>query len=180
MPNSQNGYPVIAPNDPDAPRLRRFVVPTENDPTTPDTVIPLRDGSTGFLLVWLALWFNVKIEMLWQAQLDDWGYAYRVIAGSDTYSNHASGTAEDLNATKHGRGLHTYTKRQRFLLGWVLRFRLRGCIVGGYTWSNPDDMHFEIAKNLSTCEARARKLMGTKRGKAILAANPGLREVILS
>lgn len=179
MATSANGYPVLFENRTTGPlpRLRKWVVPgTQRH-------LYLRDGSTGFLLIHFALWLHERVEPLDDGVWDDWGWAVRPVRGqSNGYSNHASGTAEDLNATRHPlaqRGtfgkVATYAK---------IRARLayyRGALEwGGDYHSRLDEMHFEIAASIGACEARARKLMDTPRGRRILEANPGAREAILS
>ncbi len=65
-----------------------------------------------------------------------------------------------------------------------IRMRLkmyRNCIRwGGDYRGRKDEMHFEINRSLEACEFLAKRLMKTKRGKRILAANPGQKAVILS
>ena len=93
---SQNGFPVLATNHTTGPlpRLRKWVIPGAN------RHVYLRDGSVGFLLVHFALWFHETISRLDQGVWDEWGWAVRNVRGSSTViSNHASGTAVDLNAT---------------------------------------------------------------------------------
>lgn len=52
------------------------------------------------LIVGFCKEFNELIEPLDGGQLDDWGFAFRMVRGStDRLSNHSSGTAVDLNAT---------------------------------------------------------------------------------
>ena len=53
------------------------------------------------LLVHFAEWFHAEIEPIDVGTFDDWGYHYATIPGQSALSNHASGTAIDLNATKH-------------------------------------------------------------------------------
>src|SRR4051812_28143633 len=95
---SQNGYPVIETNRTTGslPRLRKWIIPGT------DRHVFLRDGSVGFVLVHLALWFHNTIERLDRGVWDEWGWAVRPVRGQTTgYSNHAAGAAEDLNATLH-------------------------------------------------------------------------------
>jgi hypothetical protein len=180
MATSQNGYPVL---DSDTggkpPRLRKWIIPGTN------RHLMLRDGSTGFLLVHLAVWFDDKVEPLdHEATWDDWGHAVRQVRGSTSvYSNHASGTACDLNATQHPMGVataKTFTVKQIADIRKRLKF-YDGCIGWGGDYRNrPDGMHFEIDKGMAAVEAKARSLADSKRGKAILDANPGARAVIFS
>lgn len=176
MVTNKDGWPIIRPNDAQSPRLRVFKIPGCQ------ATLPLRDGSAGFLLVHYADWFNDKIEPLDNKPRDDWGYAYREnVNNPGTWSNHAFGIAADLNATLHPNGVpNTFTVSQRARIRRRL-LKYRGCLRSGIWYRyKKDDMHMEIDKPLRDCEKRARRLMNTKRGKAILALNPGLREVILS
>lgn len=181
MSTSANGWPAIHPNTSSGPQLRRFNIPGKHNNIV--AVLPMRDGSAGFLLAFFVAFFNDRIEAVAGRILDDWGYAFRAIAGSSVMSNHASGTACDVNALKHGRGIrNTFTQIQRARIALFLRTRLRGLVESGMLWRNPDDMHFELRKGttLPQIEKRARRLINTPRGKRICAANPGLREFILS
>lgn len=182
MATTANGHEVIFESRTDGPlpRLRKFNIPGTG------RHLFLRDGSMGFILAWIAVWFDRKIERLdiigdlW----DEWGWAVRPQRGQTTgYSEHSGGSAEDLNATRHPRGIpanRTLTtaqirriKRKMVVLG--------GVVIWGGEWRTPDAMHFEIGKvSLRRCELLAKVLMKTKRGKKILDANPGLKEVIKS
>ena len=104
MSTSQNGYQVLLANNPTGPlpRLRRWQIGGTGRAVT------LRDGSAGFLLAHVAHWFHANIEAIDTGILDDWGWAVRPVRGQTTgYSNHASGTAIDVNATRHPRGVAT-------------------------------------------------------------------------
>jgi hypothetical protein len=124
--------------------------------------IRLRKGAPGALLVDFAAWFHQHIEPIDTGQLDDWGFAVRPIRGQDVeydadgnainLSNHASGTAEDLNATKHPLG-----KRNTFSAAKTAAIRARLKVYGGairwggdYT-GRPDEMHYEIVKSPEFC-----------------------------
>lgn len=178
MSKSQNGYPALDGNVTGPfPRLRVWRIPTTG------RHLALRDGSTGFLLVHLAMWFDKKVEDIDSGTWDEWGYAYRPVRGYDTaLSNHASGTAMDLNATQHPLGKEgTFTPaEEKLILSRVNNF-YAGCIRwGGEYRGRKDEMHFEIDRGLGACERKARALLDTPRGRKILAANPGARKVILS
>lgn len=177
MSKSQNGYPALDGRMSGAyPRLRLWKIPTT------DRHLALRDGATGFLLVHLALWFDKKVEDIDGGIWDEWGYAYRPVRGWVALSNHASGTAVDLNATKHvlGREDTFNAADEKLILSRVNGF-YGGCIRwGGEYRGRKDEMHFEIDRSLAACERKARALLDTPRGRKILAANPGARKVILS
>src|SRR5215207_7471882 len=113
MVTSQNGY--IAN---DITRTQVYVIPG----TTRS--VRLRKGSPGRLLVHLAAWFDKAIESIDNDKImDDWGYAERPIRGSTTtLSNHASGTALDLNATQHPLGVRgTFSTAQALAIRTKLK-----------------------------------------------------------
>jgi hypothetical protein len=88
---SQNGWPA---ND-------RSVISTR---TVRGTAVRLavRTGPAGDLLLEVAALYDLMVQDLdIPGPADDWGYAERPIRGSaTTVSNHASGTAVDLNAVR--------------------------------------------------------------------------------
>jgi len=181
MATSINGYPVIGPAarfDGPLPRLRKFVIPGS------DRTITLRDGAAGFILAHVALWFHERVEALnGKPALDDAGWNYREARGSSSWSNHASGTAEDLNWNDHPwHKVGTFSKIKTALIRAWLKTRYLGCVEWGGNWrsENADEMHFELVKDLAACERLARILMKSPRGKRLLDANPGLKGVILS
>lgn len=172
---SQNGWPVLSTG---SAKLHTWVIPARSG----EFRIRLRGGSAGFLLAHFLLWFAETIETVAGKVLDDWGHAVRPVRGQTTgYSNHASGTAFDVNSLKHPLG-----KRGTFTRWQYAKMRARlalyqGCIRLGIDYQNrPDEMHGEINKPLPTCERVAKLLMRTWRGKRLLEANPGQRAVILS
>ena len=147
MMQSQNGWTaskVRAEIDIDS-----FVVPgTSIKLTCNKAVAPL--------LVGFAAEFHELIEPIDEGSLDDWGYCYREIRGSSTaLSNHSSGTAIDLNATKHPLG-----KAGTFSLGKVPMIRALAKKYGlrwGGDFRRPDEMHFEITLS----EAKVAALIGS-------------------
>lgn len=95
-------------------------------------------------------------------ELDDWSYAFRAVRGQTSgYSNHASATAWDVNATQHPRGValaKTFTAAQIATV-----HRIRSAITddsgrpvfrwgGDYVNSLIDGMHIEI--NATAAEVR--------------------------
>lgn len=177
MSKSQNGWPVIYPGGTTAdwPRLRAVKVPGVKVP------IPLRDGCAAFVLAHYALWHHEKIENLNNRVSDEWGYAFRAVREGVSFSNHASGTAEDLNATLHPhKKWRTFKPSKRRRIRRRLRFFFKGYLRSGIDYTKtPDDMHIEIVGTLPQVNRLAIRLMRTPRGKRILAANPGLKAAIL-
>ena len=118
----------------------------------------VRGGAVHTIFNDLCSWFDRNIEPIRRA--DSWGWAYRAIRGkTDGYSNHASGTAIDLNATTHPLGKwNTFTAGQRARIRAKLRDYEGAVRWGGDYQSRPDDMHFEINANAATLARVARKL----------------------
>ena len=114
----------------------------------PGTLIKLRCAEkVAPLLVGFAAEFHNLIEPLDVGSLDDWGYAFRMVRGTtDKLSNHASGTAIDLNAAKHPLG-----QVGTFDPGKVPMLRALAHKYG-LTWGRDykgrkDEMHYEISIN---------------------------------
>lgn len=141
MSTSQNGYPAN-----DASLTTIYTIGKGRQ-------VRLAKGAPGALLVRWANWFDANVEDI-DATADDWGYAERTIRGdSTTLSNHASGTALDLNATRHPLGQRgTFTKAQTAAIRAEL-LRYGGAIRWGGDYANrADEMHFEINAPLATVQ----------------------------
>lgn len=176
MAQSQNGWPALPAR---SNKLYTWKVPAKTGAFT----LTMRNGSAGFILAWWALWFAEKIEKVKGPILDDWAYAYRPVRAGTDMSNHASGTAIDINALQHvlsRRGTFSSPEVKRMhakLNGLMLRGAIRW---GGDYRGRADEMHFEIVQSIGFCERVAKRLMKTRRGARLLKANPGQKQVILS
>jgi hypothetical protein len=136
MKSSQNGWPLIW----DSSTLDRSIIPGTN------RGIELRAGAVRVVFDYLCSEFNRRVEGIDEDQRDDWGWAKPVrIPGSSEFSNHGSGTAVDLNATRHPWGSRgTFTATQVSELRTILG-ELGGIVRwGGDYTGKPDEMHFEI------------------------------------
>lgn len=141
MPKSQNGWTVLE-NRP----------PYIKVPGTVDTKIAVRPGNVAVVLIEVARRFNEEVEPLDGGLRDEWGWAYRPIRGKETgFSNHASATAIDLNATKHPRGVkNTFTAKKKKAVRTILDDFVDPvtgeCVIRwGEDYSTTvDGMHFEI------------------------------------
>ncbi len=183
---SVNGLNVIfSSND---PRLRKWYFPPGSGLHSHEKWLYLRNGSVGFVLMHFFLWFHEKVERIDTQKLwDEWGWAVRPVRGqTQGYSNHASGSAGDVNATVHPRGVSIW-KTFRLWQIKLIRSRImdpmyNNVLTWGGDWNTPDGMHVEIreGKSIAQVERVARRLMKTPRGKRILDANPGARTAILS
>lgn len=144
MAVSQNGYRA---ND-------RSLIASYN---VPGGKISMRKGDVATILVYVAKRFHSEVEnLIWPG---NWGYAERKIRGGSSLSNHASGTAIDLNAPQHYLGARgTFSKRQVRVIKSILS-DLEGVIRWGGNYSGrKDEMHFEINKGTATVRAIARKI----------------------
>jgi hypothetical protein len=101
--------------------------------------------------------FNEKVEKIDKGQ-DDWGYAFRQVRGStDMLSNHASGTAVDVNALKHPLGAKDTFKPEEVevIRELCTKYGLRW---GGDYKNRRDEMHFEIMESPKKVKARIKRL----------------------
>jgi hypothetical protein len=132
---SYNGYP--ASKDPQEIGIKSYSVD--------GTALRLRCAdSVGPLLAAFAAEFHNLIEPIDGGTLDDWGYAFRMVRGStDRLSCHSSGTAIDLNATKHPLGKYDTFPAEKVPMIRALAKKY-GLKWGGDFKTRPDDMHFEV------------------------------------
>lgn len=146
---SPNGWP--ASEDRKALGIETFTVPgTKIRFACAKAVAPI--------LVSFAKDFHELVEPIDQGQLDDWSFAFRQTRGSDRIlSNHASGTAIDLNAIKHPLGKsNTFNKDQRNTINLLIT--KYGLAWGGNYKKRKDDMHFEIALNQNQVTNKIKEL----------------------
>lgn len=135
---SQNGW--AASRDPGQIGVTSWPIPNSG--------VTLQLASrAGPVLSFLASEYNLRVEPLKPSICG--GYSYRGIPGSASLSNHASGTAIDLNWSDHAYGLSgTFTSGQLAALRSILgRINANGQIIrwgGDYRHSAKDEMHFEI------------------------------------
>lgn len=105
------------------------------------------------LLVGFCAEFHELVEPIDGEALDDWGYCFRNVRGStDKLSNHSSGTAIDLNASKHPLGkVGTFPNEAVPMIRALAK--KYGLTWGGDYRNRKDEMHFEV--NLSPAKAAA-------------------------
>jgi hypothetical protein len=144
MPVSQNGYSACNED-----QIKTWAI------SGTSRKVRLRAGDPGWLLAHFASWFHKHVESIDSGQLDDWGYNCRDVRDGEELSNHASGTAIDLNALKHPRGVrNTYTAAQERAIRAQLEL-YDDCVRWGedYVRSPADGMHFEIVRPLAAVSA---------------------------
>jgi len=101
-------------------------------------------SSVGPLLAAFAAEFHELIEPIDEGTFDDWGYAFRMVRGStDRLSCHSSGTAIDLNATKHPLGKSGTFAGEKVPMLRALAKKY-GLKWGGDYVNRKDEMHFEV------------------------------------
>jgi hypothetical protein len=151
MPNSQNGWPANNVN-----LTKVWTIPGTQ------RTIRLEKGNAGYLLTHFAAWFDKNIEDIEAGQLDDWGYAERPIRGGTDLSNHASGTAIDINALKHPLGaVNTFSPTNRNKIRAQLRVYEGAIRWGGDYSGRKDEMHFEINTPATVVNRVAQRLQGS-------------------
>jgi hypothetical protein len=152
VPHSQNGWVAGAVHE---------VGGLDTSPV-PGTTIKLpqgvRRGDVATVLHYVAERFHHTVEPLHAGQC--WGYAYRKIRGSSTaLSNHASGTAIDLNAPAHPLGAHgTFSPAEVAAIRRILAFCDHAVRWGGDYHGRKDEMHFEIVGSASDVALVAKKI----------------------
>lgn len=149
MATSQNGWPV---DETGAGQDRTAVAGV----TVPNGV---RRGDVAVVLHHLMTRFDQEVEPLVPGHC--WGWFVKKIEGSTVVSNHASGTAIDLNAPAHPMGVrNTFTRMKQGRIRGILA-DLDGVVRwGGDYTGRPDDMHFEIVKGAAAVRALASKIRG--------------------
>jgi len=101
--------------------------------------------------------FHELIEPIDEGNLDDWGYNFRMVRNStDQLSNHSSGTAVDLNASRHILGKSGTFPSEKVPMIRALAKKY-GMMWGGDFRRRPDEMHFEI----NVTPAKAAEIIGS-------------------
>lgn len=149
-----------------------------------------RRDAFGFILMWMVLRFNDLVERLdapGNDAVDEAAYNYRHIANSKSWSLHAFGRAADLNWNKHPSGTptkNTFTKAQikviHATINWVNRLAGGKLAEWGGDWPShkgstaiTDSMHHQVNEFKAAAVKRVAAVLAlTKRGKAIIKANP--------
>lgn len=151
MRRSPNGWTVI-----NSTQLDRKPFPGTK-------IIPVpgvRKGDVATVLHYVGSEFNKKVERLKNPGC--WGWANRRVLGFWVISNHASGTAIDLNAPQHPqfrRG--TFSASQVREIRKILKFCDGVVRWGGDYRLRKDEMHFEINATSGRVDKLAEKI---KRG----------------
>lgn len=150
MTTSLNGWQYPSP------KLRTFDVPGANRRLT-------LDATAGPLLVAVAADYDATVRRIDIGQTDEGGYCDRdARQGGGRKSNHANGTAIDLNWSEEGALNSSWGKRffadvkHKAAMAVILK-RYGSCIAwGGNAWSSRtrDYMHFEIKPGTSRADVQ--------------------------
>lgn len=118
--------------------LQWFSVPGTN------VTLLLRRDYAGPLLVAFASAFHRSVEPIHDPGC--WSYAYRAVRGQTSgLSNHASGTAIDLNAPRHPLGKRgTFTPQQTARIRHLIGLTGGALRWGGDYSGRADEMHVEL------------------------------------
>ena len=151
---SENGWPVI-----ESQSSKDLVV--ARVPGTGHPGIPLRvQKDCAAILAYVAGRVHAEVSDLKLGNKpgvqDDGGYNYRKIDGSATLSNHASGTAIDLNWSRFPMFKKKMNKKERTAaeaiasdLSEVIRWG------GNYSATRIDEMHWEIKPGVTVSQLKA-------------------------
>ncbi|WP_395726219.1 M15 family metallopeptidase [Nakamurella sp.] len=134
---SYNGWTVASPPG-STIGIQNFTVPGTS------VVLPIRSGDVATILLYVAQRFNAEVEPILAGQC--WGYSYRPnVNNPSVWSNHASGTAIDLNAVKHPNGgANTFSSPQIAAVRRILSVTGDTVYWGQDYRGVVDGMHFEI------------------------------------
>lgn len=150
MPTSINGWEVLDNPPWSDPRLE-----TKPVPGVPTRKLKMRKEVLPLFLA-LAKDYHDTIAPIDEGELDDWSYSYRDARYSSSWSDHASGTAVDLNAGKEGwLGMTNYSwwaDPKRHKAAQAIKARYEVVMWGGskdfggdyYNGSTVDWMHWAI------------------------------------
>jgi hypothetical protein len=117
------------------------------------------DDDVAAVLEYVATQYHKRVEPLMNPGC--WGFNYRANRNSNNLSNHASGTAIDVNAPQHPNGVAT---RRTFRLEQIneihkILFEVDHVVRWGGDYSvTPDSMHFEINASRPEVARVAKKL----------------------
>lgn len=172
MSTSQNGWPAAA-------NLRTRLI-------TPVKGVSFRivdNANVATVFTYLVQQYDKRVEPVKGPVADDWGFAYRANVNSpNELSNHASGTAIDINATKHPNAVatsKTFTTKQVAAVHAILAELDHVVRWGGDYTHTVDAMHFEINVPPGGLAAIGKKLRTPKpktRGKNVDAAIAALKK----
>lgn len=145
---SINGWPVIEQQT-DA-RLKVYAIP--------GCTRKLRIATDAApILLWVASKFHKTVANLDKDPLAVWGYNHRIARQSQSWSDHASGSAIDLRSDKFPIGTRRMSPIQRINVRRILK-TCNGLIIWGGDYKDDksaDQMHFAIAPGVTATQIQA-------------------------
>jgi len=161
MPTSINGWPVLDNPAWGDPRLA-----TKPIPACPTRKLTMNKDVLPLFLAF-ASDYHREIAPLDTGALDDWSYDYRIARASGSWSDHSSGTAIDLNASKEGGlgygPLAWWKQGKRALTARRLKRRYKVLMWGGakdlggdyYLANDTDWMHWALKPGTTPGQVQA-------------------------
>lgn len=136
----------------------------------PGGKVALRKGDVSVVLLWCALRWHETVEpLVWPGV---WGYAERMIRGSsENLSNHASGTAIDVNAPQHPLGTDpraNFSALEIAAIHAIIDFCEGVVRWGGDYTGRKDGMHLEIVGNAAQVARIAEKIRRRREQPAVV------------
>lgn len=165
---SYNDFPVGTPGS--TIGITSFPIPGSS------VTLQLKGGDAGTILAYVARRFNAEVEPLIRAQCG--GYEYRRnVNNPSVWSNHASGTAMDLNWSRHPNGAKgTFSAGQVAAIRRILSACNGTVYWGGDYRGTTDEMHFEI--NVSPWSSKLRDTVASINGIGKPTRTISLRAVV--
>lgn len=155
MVNSQNGWPASA--DRRAIGVGHFEIGGVDFPGG------VKTGDVAVVLGNVAREIHERVERMHEGWC--WGHNYRPVTSGGSLSNHASGTAIDINAPDHPYGrAGTFTAKQAATIRAILRAHDDVVRWGGDYSGSKDEMHFEINASAARVATLARKIRNADKG----------------
>lgn len=151
---SQNGWPVIS----------------SAGCWTGPRHITARKGAVWIIFLWFTRRYAAEVEPI---GAQSGGHNRRRIAGSAKWSNHASGTALDINWSKHPVG-GKYTGFSPYQIHAIRQ--ILTAAGGVIRWGGPafnDPMHFEIAPNATSATVERLRVILLQRALKTVGIDPG-------
>lgn len=168
MATSQNGWPA-------SENKAQIAVETFR---VGSVVFPggVKAGSVAAVLGYVAGEFHHRVEPLVEGWC--WGYNYRPVTGGGALSNHASGTAIDVNAPNHpyGAASRTFTAAQVKTIHKILQEVDQVVRWGGDYSGTRDEMHFEIDANLANVD-RVAAILQNREDDTVSALDDTIRDI---
>jgi len=147
MAVSQNNWPVVSRSACDEGPFEGIQFPNG-----------ILAGDVAYVMRWHLRRYRQTVEPIVNGTC--WGWNAKRISGSDDWSNHASGTAWDINAPQHPMGppVRTNMSQREIDACHALEAESGHVIRWGGDFSRPDPMHWEIRGSRSQVAALARKI----------------------